>query len=259
MDNPFEPILIIKARGPVRVVTMNRPSALNANSPELHAALVGVWRHLASDPGAGSAVLTGAGRAFSAGGDMNDFVDLWTDRARRRHELDEARQIVLEMLDFPLPLVAAVNGPAVGLGCSLATNCDLIVLADDAYLCDPHVSIGLTAGDGGAATWPLLMSMPRAKEYLLTGDRIQADTALSFGMANRVVPRDEVVETAVTLADRLAGQPPQAVRSTKRALNIHIRRAVEGVLDYALEAEFHSFDTDEHHAAVNRFLDRDRA
>jgi enoyl-CoA hydratase len=256
VDNPFDPILLIETRGAVRILTMNRPEALNANSPELHAALAGVWRYLADDPGAGAAVLTGAGRAFSAGGDMQDFVQLWDDRARRKDELNEARRIVLEMLDFPLPLIAAVNGPAVGLGCSLATGCDLLVMAEDAYLADPHVAIGLTAGDGGAATWPLLLGMPRVKEFLFTGDRISAPVALALGLANRVVAHDEVLQTAVSLAERLASLPPQALRSTKRALNIHVRRAIEGVLDFALEAEYHSFDTPEHQAAVRRFLSR---
>jgi enoyl-CoA hydratase len=256
MHNPFDPALLIEEIGAVRVITMNKPETLNANSPDLHEALVEVWRHVASDPQARAAVLTGAGRAFSAGGDLNDFTRMWTDTARRRHELDQARRLLREMLDFPLPLVAAVNGPAVGLGCTLAVSCDLLVLADDAYLADPHVAIGLTAGDGGAATWPLLMTMPRAKEYLFTGDRIPPEVALAQGLVNRVVTKDKVLGSATELATRLAELPPQALRSTKHALNIHLRRAAEGVLDYALQAEFESFDTPEHHAAVDRFRSR---
>lgn len=256
MDNPFDPVLLIEEVGSVRVVTMNKPDTLNANSPDLHNALVGVWAHLASDSDACAVVLTGAGRAFSAGGDMDDFVQMWTDTAKRRRELDQARRLLVEMLDFPLPLVAAINGPAVGLGCTLAVSCDLLVIAQDTYLADPHVAIGLTAGDGGAATWPLLMSMPRVKEYLFTGDRITAEHALELGLVNRVVAQDKVLDTAVELATRLAGLPPQALRTTKRALNIHLRRAAEGVLDYALQAEFESFGTPEHQAAVERFRSR---
>ncbi|HVU72892.1 MAG TPA: enoyl-CoA hydratase/isomerase family protein [Mycobacteriales bacterium] len=256
MSNPFEPVLLIEERGPVRVVTMNLPDSLNANRPDLHDALVAVWKHLAADPAARAVVLTGAGRAFSAGGDMNDFVLLWDDTVRRARELDQARQLVLEMLDFPLPVVAAVNGPAVGLGASLAFGCDLVVIAEGAYLADPHVAIGLTAGDGGAATWPFFMSMPRVKEYLFTGDRLTADVALQLGIANRVVAKEACLDEAVALATRLAQMPPQALRTTKRAVNIHLRRAIEGILDYALEAEYHSFDTPEHQAAVNGFLAR---
>jgi enoyl-CoA hydratase len=256
MKNPFDPVLLIEEVGAVRVVTMNKPETLNANSPDLHNALVDVWHHLASDGEARAVVLTGAGRAFSAGGDMDDFVQLWTDTSRRRRELDQARRLLREMLDFPLPLIAAINGPAVGLGCSLAVGCDLLVMSETAYLADPHVAIGLTAGDGGAATWPLLMSMPRAKEYLFTGDRISAEVALNMGLVNRVVPGDELVDSAVEFATRLAALPPQALRSTKHALNIHLRRAAEGVLDYALQAEFESFGTAEHQAAVERFRTR---
>jgi enoyl-CoA hydratase len=256
MNNPFDPVLLIEEVGEVRVITMNKPETLNANSPDLHNALVDVWRHLASDTDARAVVLTGAGRAFSAGGDMDDFVQLWTDTTRRQWELDQARRLLLEMLDFPLPLIAAVNGPAVGLGCTLAVSCDLLVIAEDAYLADPHVAIGLTAGDGGAATWPLLMSMPRAKEYLFTGDKIPPEVALEIGLVNRVVARDKVLDSAIEFATRLAALPPQALRTTKHALNIHLRRAAEGVLDYALQAEFESFGTAEHQAAVRRFRSR---
>jgi enoyl-CoA hydratase len=256
-SNPFEPVLLIEERGAVRVVTMNLPDSLNANRPDLHDALVAVWRHIAmNDPGARAVVLTGAGRAFSAGGDMKDFVKLWDDKPRRVRELEQARVLLLEMLDFPLPLVAAVNGPAVGLGSSLAFGCDLVVIAEGAYLADPHVAIGLTAGDGGAATWPFFMSMPRAKELLYTGDKLTAQRAVEWGIANAVSSKEGCVDDAVALADRLATLPPQALRTTKRALNIHLRRAIEGVLDYALEAEYHSFDTPEHQAAVNAFLQR---
>ncbi|WP_322749845.1 MULTISPECIES: enoyl-CoA hydratase/isomerase family protein [unclassified Frankia] len=256
MDNPFAPDLLIEEDGPVRIVTMNRPEALNAFSPSLHAAVAKVWRHVADDPDARAVVFTGAGRAFSAGGDMELFRVIAKDREQRRRLLDEARTVVLELIECPLPVIGAVNGPAIGLGCSLAVLCDLIVMSEQAYLSDPHVSVGLTAGDGGAPTWPTVMSLPRAKEYLFTGDRITAETALQLGIANRVTPAETTLATALELAHRLAQQPPQALQSTKRAVNMHLRRAVDGVLEYALAAEYHSFDTDEHHEAVSRFLSR---
>ncbi|SHN18607.1 Enoyl-CoA hydratase/isomerase [Cryptosporangium aurantiacum] len=175
MGDPFGPELLVESRGAVRVVTLNRPEALNATNEALHTALIEVWHHLAADPEARAVVLTGAGRAFSAGGDLQHFVDLWDDRAARRREIDDAGRLVAEMLDFPLPIVAAVNGPAVGLGCSLACCSDIVLIAESAYIADPHVGVGLTAADGGAPAWPLLMGMLRAKEYLLTGERIPAD------------------------------------------------------------------------------------
>jgi enoyl-CoA hydratase len=256
MDNPFAPELLIEARGPVRIVTLNRPEALNSANERLHHGLVGVWRHLAADPEARAVVLTGAGRAFSAGGDMEHLRELHSDRAARRLEIAGAANLVREMVAFPLPTVAAVNGPAVGLGCNLAVLSDVVLIAEGAYLADPHVAVGLTAADGGAPTWPLLMSLLRAKEYLFTGDRIPADAAVSLGLANRVVPADALLEQAVALAGRFAAAPPQAIQSTKRALNLHLSRAVSGILEYALAEEFQSFDTPEHQAIVAGFLDR---
>lgn len=259
MENPACSELLIESRGPVRIVTLNRPEAMNAASEALHDALVAVWQYLAEDSEARAVVLTGAGKAFSAGGDFGHFVELWEDTASRRKEIDSAGRLVREMLECPLPIVAAVNGPAVGLGASLAACSDIVLIAESAYLCDPHVGVGLTAADGGAPTWPLLMSMLRAKEYLLTSARIPADKAVEIGLANRVVADAEVLDEAVALAEAIAKQPPHAVQTTKRALNIHMKRAISGVIEYALTEEYASFDTPEHRDIVNTFLLRSRA
>nr|WP_170306055.1 enoyl-CoA hydratase/isomerase family protein [Mycolicibacter kumamotonensis] len=250
---------MIEARGLVRVVTLNRPQAMNAANEALHTALQSVWGYLARDTDARAVVLTGAGPAFSAGGDFNHFVELWDDRPARRREIEGARRLLTEMVDFPLPVVAAVNGPAVGLGCNLAVLSDIVLIGESAYLADPHVSVGLTAADGGAPTWPLLMGMLRAKEYLLTGERIPAHQAVAMGLANRVVSDADLLDEAITVAQRIAALPPQAVQSTKRALNMHMKRAVAGILEYALSEEFDSFDTAEHQALVTAFLDRAKA
>ena len=256
MENPFAPEVLIEEHGPVCVVTLNRPEALNASNPELHRAMARIWRHLAAQPDLRAVVLTGAGRAFCAGGDMELFKALESDHATRRFLLDEAAQIVTEMAAFPLPVVAAVNGAAVGLGANLALLSDLVVMGQSAYLCDPHVSVGLTAADGGAPLWPLFTSILKVKEYLFTGARIPAAEAAALGFANRVVPDDQVRTAALELAGRLAEQPAHALRTTKRAVNMHISKAVSGVLEYALSAEFQSFDTEEHRDAVATFLSR---
>jgi len=259
MDNPFAPELLIDTDGAVRIVTLNRPEALNAANEALHDALIAVWRHLAADPGARAVVLTGAGRAFSAGGDFVQFVELWDDRELRRKQIDGARQLLTEMVDFPLPVVAAVNGPAVGLGCNLAVCSDIVLIAESTYMADPHVGVGLTAADGGAPTWPLLMGMLRAKEYLLTSEWIPAEQAVALGLANRMVPDAKLLDEARLLAGKLAAQPPHAVQTTKRALNMHVKRAVAGVLEYALAEEFASFDTAEHQTLIRAFLERSQA
>jgi enoyl-CoA hydratase len=259
MTNPFAPELLIEHRGSVRILTLNRPEALNSANEALHDALIKVWSHLAADPQARAVVITGAGRAFSAGGDFEHFVELWDDREMRRKEIDGARRLVTEMIDFPLPVVAAVNGAAVGLGCNLAVCSDIVLIAESAFMSDPHVGVGLTAADGGAPTWPLLMGLLKAKEYLLTSQRIPAAKAVEVGLANRSVPDEQLLDEAIALAEKLAALPPQAVQSTKRALNMHVKRAIAGVLEYALTEEYVSFDTDEHRQLIRDFLARSKA
>ena len=254
MENPFSPDVLLEEHGPVCLVTLNRPEALNAANPQLHRAMAGLWRHLAEQPGLRAVVVTGAGRAFCAGGDMEMFAALQSDGDTRQALLDEAAQIVFEMARFPLPVVAAVNGAAVGLGANIAMLSDIVFMAESAYLCDPHVSVGLTAADGGAPLWPLFTSLVKVKEYLFTGARIPAADALQLGFANRVVPDDEVVTAALEFAGRLADQPPQAIQTTKRAVNMHLTRAITGVLEYALACEYQSFETPEHQAVVAKFL-----
>ncbi len=252
MDNPFHPELRVEARGGIRIVTLNRPESLNAFNPRLHAAVARIWRLLDDDPDARAVVLTGEGPAFSAGGDLGHIVELQEDTAQRRVENDDAREIVAAMLRCRLPVIAAVNGPAVGLGCSVAILCDIVYVAESAHLADPHVAIGLTAGDGGAALWPVLCGLLQAKEYLYTGDRISSAEAVRIGLATRAVPDDQLMPTALAMAERLAAQPPQALRSTKEAVNLHLQRAAAGVLEFALASEYQSFDTPEHHAVIDR-------
>lgn len=245
MGASLEPVVLTERRGAVCLVTLNRPDQLNAASRELHRAVTEVWARVTDDPEVRAIVLTGAGKAFCAGGDV-DLLDAMThDVALRTEVLAEAADLVRAMVHCRVPIVAAVNGPAVGLGWSLASACDLVVMADDAFFADPHVAIGLVAADGGALALPLLGGLMRAKEYVLLGDRLPAAAALDAGMANRVVPRAEVLDTAMALAERLAGMPPQAVRETRRVLNLQLARLVGEELEPALAAEAESFDTDE--------------
>ena len=197
--------------------------------------------------------MTGAGRAFSAGGNIPGFVKNIEDLEYRRASMRTARLLVDHVLGCHLPVIAAVNGPAVGLGCSLAVACDLVLMSDTAYLADTHVNIGLVAGDGGVVTWPFMMSILKAKEYLFTGERIPAQTAVELGLANRVVPADSLLEEATTLAHKLAALPAQALQETKRSLNLHLQHAALKVLPYALSAESESFSSPEVKAAADKF------
>lgn len=251
-----EPILIDQGEDGVAVVTLNRPEALNAADEELHGAIASVWSQLAGLPECRAVIITGAGSAFSAGGDLSLLERMSGDLALRRRIMAEAAEIVRAMTSFPLPVVAAVNGPAVGLGCSLAALSDLVVMAESAYLADPHVAIGLAAGDGGAITWPLNMGLQRVKEWLLLGGRISAEQALQFGLANRVVPDGQAVPEAGKLARRLANLPPQALRETRRVLNQPLAARIEAALDDILDAETRSFDEPAFRAGLARLRER---
>jgi enoyl-CoA hydratase len=231
----------VTSDGPIRTVTLYRPEHRNAVDHDMHTGLSLVWDMLARDREARAVVLTGAGSSFCAGGDMSLLEYAQADADQRYSLVADARRIATEMAGFPLPVVAAVNGPAVGLGFSLAILSDVVLMSESAFFADPHVSIGLVAADGAALCWPLLASLLKAKEYLLTGDRIDASTAERLGLANRVLAPDAVLPQAHELALRLAGQPTRALRDTKRILNIHLRHALAQTADFAFAAESETF------------------
>jgi enoyl-CoA hydratase len=249
-------VLLVEARGAVRLVTLNRPDAMNAANEALHGAIARVWRELDGDADVRAIVLTGSGGAFSAGGDLHLLERMVHDTSLRKAIMDEGAEIVRAMTSVRVPIISAVNGPAVGLGCSLTSMSDLVIMEEQAYLADPHVSLGLVAADGGALTWPLLTSLLRAKEYLLLGGRIAATEAVQLGLANRVVPTGESVSVALGLAERMAALPAQSVRETKRILNDALGRAVATVLQDAIAAETASFDEAAFQQNLGRMLGR---
>ncbi|MCG5431087.1 enoyl-CoA hydratase/isomerase family protein [Mycobacterium sp. MYCO198283] len=248
--------LTVDADGPVRIVTLNRPADLNAVDADLHWALANVWRQLAADTEARAVVVTGAGRAFCAGGDLGWITSFLDDPVARDESIREGAQIVEEMLRFPLPVIAAVNGPAVGLGCSVAILSDIALLSERAYLADPHVAVGLVAGDGGAAIWPLLTPIMRAREYLFTGDRIPAATAVDLGLASRTVAPEQLLGEATRLAHRLAAMPADALRGTKRIVNMYTSQVLAGPLQAGFAAEQVTMQSADHRAKLAAIQER---
>jgi enoyl-CoA hydratase len=252
---PDYPGIEISLDGDVARVTLCRPAALNAPDRAMHTALARLWSDLAGRDDVAAVVLTGAGRAFSAGTDRALLRAILDDEAVRAAVIGEASSILLGLLDLPMPTVAAVNGPAVGLGCSLATVCDLVVMAEEAYFVDPHVPIGLAGGDGVALVWPQLTGLLVAKEYALLGRRLEAGRARELGLAHRVVPGGDLLDTAGGLARRLARAPAQAIRETKRVLNSAMRRHLERGLPVAVSAELRSLQIDENRSALERAVE----
>lgn len=248
--------LEVTSDGSVRIVTLNRPDHLNATDHALHTGLAALFPQLDADDDARAVVITGAGRAFSAGGDFAYLELLARDDAAREQTLADARRIVTGMVRCRLPIVAAVNGPAAGLGCSLVALSDIVFMAESAHLADTHAMVGLVAADGGPVVWPLLTSLHLAKEYALTGDRISAHRAAEIGLANHVCADDEVMPAALACAHRLAALPRRAVQDTKRVLNMHLERAVLATLDFAIAAEDRSFLSPEVRATLDKWRHR---
>lgn len=258
VTSPSNVVLLDHRDNGVTLVTLNRPETLNAFNDELHHALPRVLADLGDDFRVRVVVITGAGRAFSSGGDrtgMGGEVDV----TAKRRTFRIGQRLVEELIGLRVPVIAAVNGPAIGLGATIATASDLVFMADTAFLADTHVPVGLVAGDGGALTWPTLVSLVRAKEYLFTGDRMPAATALEFGIANRVVPADQLLTDALAMADRLAELPPQSVQETKLLLNQQLRAAAATILGQGLQAELVSQFTPEYATAGEQFAARLRA
>jgi enoyl-CoA hydratase len=248
------PHLQVEVDGAVRIVRLNRPEQLNATNHELHQGLAALFPQIDADGDARAVVLTGNGRAFSAGGDFSYLDELTKDPVLRKQTLIDGKRIVMGMVACRVPVVAAVNGPAVGLGCSLVALSDIVYMAESAHLADPHVAVGLVAADGGPVSWPVMISLQLAKEYALTGERIPARRAAEIGLVNHVCPDDEVLTQALACAQRIAALPRQAVEDTKRVLNLHLERAVLSTVDFALAAEDRSFGSAELRANLDRLL-----
>lgn len=252
---PYQPTehLLVEQDGAVVTITLNNPDMRNAFLDDMHEGMREIWWDLADDDSVRAVIVTGAGKAFSAGGDIPSFIKSYEDPDYRRKSLRGARRLMEAQAEFPKPVVAAINGPAVGLGCNVALMSDIVFIAESAFIADTHVSIGLVCGDGGAVFWPLLMGLLRCKEYLLTGDRIPAAKAVELGLANYVVSDADLLTEARKMADKLAAQPRQAIQETKRALNLHLQDFILRAAPFALSAESESFSTDDIKTTIDNF------
>jgi len=247
----FETILL-ERRGRLLVLTLNRPDQLNAVNFTLHEELAEALWFAQGDEASDVVLITGAGRAFSAGGDLDHIAANAADPRRFDREAQTAKRIITTLLDIEKPVVCRLNGHAIGLGATLALFCDVIFANERAKIADPHVAIGLVAGDGGAAIWAARIGLAKAKEYLLTGDTITADEAARIGLVNHALPADALDAAVDSFCDRLLNGATEAIRWTKVLTNLELKRVTTAVLDAGIAYESVSVRTPAH-------LDRVRA
>jgi enoyl-CoA hydratase len=222
----FEHLSFDRPSPGVLVVTLNRPEVLNAANVRMHKEMSEVWAVIDADDDVAVSVVTGAGRAFSAGGDLAMIEEMTRDYDALLVQWRDAGAIVERMLEARKPVVSAINGVAVGAGLAVALLADVSVCAESARLSDGHVRLGVAAGDHAALLWPMLCGLARAKYYLLTADFIDGREAERIGLVSRCVPDDRVVEEALEIASRLARGSRTAIQWTKRVLNQQLRQGL---------------------------------
>jgi enoyl-CoA hydratase len=248
--------ILLSRRGRVLTLTLNAPETLNATDSVLHEELSRVFADAAADPESDIIVLTGAGRAFSAGGDV-DAMQLSIDNPELFETvIFEAKRIIFSLLDCEKPVIAKVNGHAMGLGATIALFCDIIYAADHAKIGDPHVSVGFVAGDGGSVIWPQLIGYARAKEYLFTGKAMTAARAAEIGLINHALPAAELDAAVDRFADELAAGATKAIRWTKTTVNIPLKQLAPSMMDVGLGYEAMSNLTSEHRDLVRAFREK---
>lgn len=246
----------------VVTLTLNRPDMRNPISdPDMIEALLAALARLETDPAARVAILTGAGSAFSSGGNIREMkpggtLNAGAPMATRLAYKRGIQRLPLAFAALEVPMIAAVNGAAIGAGCDLACMCDLRVAGESARFAESFVKLGLIAGDGGAWLLPRVIGWSKAAEMALTGDTIDAGEALTCGLVSRVVPDEALLDTARALARRIAANPPHAVRMTKRLLWEGRRADLAGLLELAAAMQATAHATEDHSEAVNAFLEK---
>lgn len=248
--------LDVSRSGGIVTVAFNRPEVKNATNMPMHEELVRIFPEIGRDPDARVVVLTGKGSAFSAGGDIESMRDNLSDSARWTQSILDARDILMGVIDLDRPVIAKVNGHAIGLGATLALVCDIIVAKEDALLADPHVKVGLVAGDGGSVIWPALVGYAKAKKYLLTGEAIAGAEAERIGLVTESVPGEELDARVDAIAQDLAAGAGMAIRLTKKAINMDLRQRMDRLIEAHLGYETTSYLSGDHREAVAAFLEK---
>jgi enoyl-CoA hydratase len=256
MDFATYATLQFERRGRVLHARFNRPDSLNAIDHATHKDLARLFSEVANDDQTNVLVLSGAGKAFSAGGDL-DYIQKMIDSPQMfLDDMGDIKKIVFSMLDCPKPILAKLHGNAIGLGATIALFCDIVMAAPGVKIADPHVRLGFTAGDGGAVIWPHLIGHARAKEFLMTGRPILSEDAERMGLINRVVPREELDKAVNDLADELSNGATRAIQWTKLSINIGLKQLAHAVMDASVAYEALSNVTSDHREAVRALREK---
>ncbi len=250
--------ILLERQGRRLTLTLNRPDALNAINLELHDELPEALAFAGRDAGSDVIVLTGSGTAFSAGGDIAHMEHNAAHPHLFDHEARQAKRIVFALLDIEKPVVCRMNGHAIGLGASIALLCDVIFAAEGAKIGDPHVGIGLVAGDGGAIIWAQRVGLTRAKEFLLTGDLLTATRAAEIGLINHCVPRDALDGAVDAFCQRLLGGAPTAIRWTKVLTNMELKRIAGAVMEAGIAYESLTVRSADHREGIAALKEKRR-
>ena len=248
--------LILERSGRRLNLILNRPDRMNAFGGPMHGELVQALDFAGSDDGSDLVVITGAGGAFSAGGDLAQLSHIIANPQDFDAEVTKAKQLIFNLLEIDKPVIARINGPAVGLGATIALFCDITIAGVSARLGDPHVAIGLVAGDGGAVIWPQLVGLHRAKEFLLTGEILTAERAESLGLFNHVVPDEDLDARVDALCDTLLDGAQQAIRGAKTLMNLELKRLAHALMEPGMALEALSVRDPDHHARVEALARR---
>ena len=251
----YQTIALQKEEG-VATITLNRPDKLNAVCPELMTDLTSVINDIEQDEEVRAVILTGAGRAFCAGGDVKDLLAQTTNPVEMMERSLEGARMVSAMRNMPKPLIAAVNGPAVGAGCNLALACDIIIAAENATFSMAFISLGLHPDTGGIYFLTRLLGVARACELIFTGKTIDAQEAERIGLINQVVPAEHLQSTVKELALRLAKGPSKAIGMAKATIYQGLTMDMASVLEAEARAISLSIATEDAQEGINAFLER---
>ncbi|MDT3442202.1 MULTISPECIES: enoyl-CoA hydratase/isomerase family protein [unclassified Pseudofrankia] len=258
MDYSRYQYLEITRNGRIVTVTIDRPETKNAIHNGLHEEFGTIFTDLDLDDSCDVIVLTGAAGAFSGGGDLAWIRSMCGDFATNNAAVRTGRRIQHSMLDLEKPIIAKVRGPAIGLGCSLSLFCDFVYATPGAVFADPHVAVGLVAGDGGAVIWPQLVGYARARRYLLTGDPIRGTEAAEMGLITEAVPDDRLDEVVDAMAQRLTSGASHAIRFTKAAINAGLKVTAAAIIDRASAFENLTQFTNDNRIAADALLAKEK-